>query len=303
MGFEQLGKKLAQLGQDTKSGVQKMGESYQVNTKLANEKKALHKLYATLGREIYKKYEQAPPEGVEEEFAAIKEAQERVDQLTEQLGKLKNVVYCSECGKEASRGERFCSECGARLPESEEDMKEKMKRDAREAAEEAGVILDDFAGKTRNFVGGMADKADAFAKGVASRVNKNKGEEDIVDVPWEEKTEEAAEEAGKAAEGEEAEPVEAAEEAVESEEAEPAEENAEAVEGEAAEPAEETPEAVESEEAEPVEETPEAAEAEAAEPVEETPEAVEAEAAEEAEKAVEGEAAETPEEPETAQNV
>ena len=288
MGFEQLGKKLAQLGQDTKSGVQKMGESYQVNTKLANEKKALHKLYATLGREIYKKYEQAPPEGVEEEFAAIKEAQERVDQLTEQLGKLKNVVYCSECGKEASRGERFCSECGARLPESEEDMKEKMKRDAREAAEEAGVILDDFAGKTRNFVGGMADKADAFAKGVASRVNKNKGEEDIVDVPWEEKTEEAAEEAGKAAEGE-------AEE--------PAEETPEAVETEEVESAEETPEAVESEEAEPVEETPEAAEAEAAEPVEETPEAVEAEAAEEAEKAVEGEAAETPEEPETAQNV
>ena len=191
-----------------------MGESYQVNTKLANEKKALHKLYATLGREIYKKYEQAPPEGVEEEFAAIRGSPGEGGSADGAAWQTEKCGLLQRMRKEASRGERFCSECGARLPESEEDMKEKMKRDAREAAEEAGVILDDFAGKTRNFVGGMADKADAFAKGVASRVNKNKGEEDIVDVPWEEKTEEAAEESREAAEGEAEEPAEETPEAV-----------------------------------------------------------------------------------------
>ncbi|MDO5346535.1 MAG: zinc ribbon domain-containing protein, partial [Lachnospiraceae bacterium] len=199
MGFEQLGKKLAQLGQDTKSGVQKMGASYQVNAKLGDEKKALMKLYAAIGREVYQRYEEAPLEGLEDEFSAVKTTQENISKLSEQLGKLKNVVCCSECGKEAARGEQFCSGCGAKLPEAEEPIKEKVKRDAKEAAGEAGVILEDIAGKTRDFVGGVADRADAFAKGVASRMAKEKDtEEDIVDMPFEEaeaQTGAAAEEA------------------------------------------------------------------------------------------------------------
>ena len=41
MGFEALGKKLAQLGQDTKTSVQKLGESYQMNGKINEAKKIL----------------------------------------------------------------------------------------------------------------------------------------------------------------------------------------------------------------------------------------------------------------------
>ena len=43
MGFEQLGRKLMNLGQDAKSGVQKVGETYQVNNKLNDEKKSSDK--------------------------------------------------------------------------------------------------------------------------------------------------------------------------------------------------------------------------------------------------------------------
>ncbi len=230
MGFEELGKKLVQLGQDTKSGVQKMGEAHQVNARLGDEKHALQKLYAAIGREIYKRYRETPPEGLEDEFAAVKTAQESIDKLSEQLGRLKNVIYCSECGREAARGEQFCSGCGAKLPETEEDIKEKVKQDAREAAGEAGAILGDFAEKARDFMGGVGDKADAFAKGVASRMSRDKKEEDIVDMPWEEAEEADAAEAetADAEEAAEAEETAGAEEAAEAEETAGAEEAAEA---------------------------------------------------------------------------
>ena len=250
MGFEELGKKLVQLGQDTKSGVQKMGEAHQVNSRLGDEKHALQKLYAAIGREIYKRYRETPPEGLEDEFAAVKTAQESIDKLSEQLGRLKNVIYCSECGREAARGEQFCSGCGAKLPETEEDIKEKVKQDAREAAGEAGAILGDFAEKARDFMGGVGDKADAFSKGVASRMSRDKKEEDIVDMPWEEAEEADAAEAetADAEEAAEAEETAGAEEAAEAEETAGAEEAAEAEKTAGTEETAETGEAAEAEE-------------------------------------------------------
>ena len=103
MGFEQLGRKLMNLGQDAKSGVQKVGETYQVNNKLNDEKKALTKLYAAIGKHIYHLDTQTPPEGLEDEFAAVKATQENIRQLTEQLNRLKGIVICPQCGREASR--------------------------------------------------------------------------------------------------------------------------------------------------------------------------------------------------------
>lgn len=180
MGFEQLGRKLMNLGQDAKSGVQKVGETYQVNNKLNDEKKALTKLYAAIGKHIYHLDTQTPPEGLEDEFAAVKATQENIRQLTEQLNRLKGIVICPQCGREASREEKFCAGCGTRLPEAEQKTSDKMKQDAREAASEAGDIMDDMAGKAKDFFGNMADKADAFMKGMTSK-KSGPDEKDIVE--------------------------------------------------------------------------------------------------------------------------
>ena len=180
MGFERLGKKLMNLGQDAKSGVQRVGETYQVNNKLNDEKRALNKLYAAIGKHIYQGDEQNPPQGLEDEFAAIKSTLETISQLTEQLNKLKGIVVCPECGREATRDEKFCAGCGSKLPEAEQKLSEKMKQDMKEAAGEAGDIVDDMAGKAKDFFENVADKADAFMKGMTSKRN-SPDEEDVVD--------------------------------------------------------------------------------------------------------------------------
>ena len=230
MGFEELGKKLVRLGQDTKSGVQKMGESYQINTKISDEKKKLDQLYRTIGEAVYKANRENPLEGLEEEFEAIKTVTENLAGYTEQLNKVKGVLYCSECGKEAVRGEKFCSGCGAKLPEMEDDISEKMKQDAKEAVGEAGEIMGDVVDKAKVLVGNVADKADAFVKGMTSKINRPNADKVVLDLDEVEvktaEPEEAAEGSDETAEAAAEEVLDepAAEEAVEQEKPENAEE-------------------------------------------------------------------------------
>ena len=99
MGFEQLGKKLMRLGQDTKSGVQKMGESYQINSKISDAKKALDQYYRAIGEKVYQDNSETPLEGMEEEFAAVKEALDNITEYTEQVNKVKGVTIVRNAEK------------------------------------------------------------------------------------------------------------------------------------------------------------------------------------------------------------
>ncbi|MDD3795805.1 MAG: zinc ribbon domain-containing protein [Lachnospiraceae bacterium] len=159
MGFEELGKKLIRLGQDTKTGVQKMSESYQITGKINEEKKTLDNLYEEIGRKLYALNAKTPLEGLEEEFEAIRMSLENIQEYNDQLQQVKGVAVCPECGKEAAKGEKFCSSCGARLPEVSEEIKEDIKDAAGAAANTAGELVED-----------VIDKAKALAKGLSSKI-------------------------------------------------------------------------------------------------------------------------------------
>ena len=70
--LESLGKKLARLGQDTKSSVQKLGENYQLNSRISDEKKALEKAFAEIGEAVFNADPDNAPEGLEEVFELVK---------------------------------------------------------------------------------------------------------------------------------------------------------------------------------------------------------------------------------------
>lgn len=182
MGFEELGKKLVRLGQDTKSGVQKAGETYQINSKLADEKKKLDQLYRAIGEAVYAANAEKPLEGLEEEFEAVQAVMENIADFNEQLNTKKGIIFCSECGREASKGEKFCAACGTKLPEVEDSFSDRMKQDAKEAVSEAGEIMGDVMGKAKDFMGSMAGKADAFVKGMASKINSQNKDEVVAEL-------------------------------------------------------------------------------------------------------------------------
>ena len=241
MGLESLGKKLAQLGQDTVNSMQKTAEGVQLNSKIADEKKALEKLFAQIGESVFEKAGDVIPEGLEDVFAAVKSAKESLADLEVQKQKLtRTKPVCPSCGKEVAKGENYCSACGTELSsvwQEEEGTAEEgdapaddvldaeaLKADARAAANEVGDLVNEAADKARGILGGFAEAADAFFKGVASKVNEKKEEaeeafddtaEELQDVfeDAQEEAEEAAEEVKEAAEEACCEAKETAEEA------------------------------------------------------------------------------------------
>ncbi len=206
MGIESLGKKLSQLGADTKNSVQKMSESYQISSKVKEQKAAMEKLFAQIGEKVFNADPEAAPAGLEEIYASVKEVKDTLSSLEDQRQKVKRVVVCPECGKEAPEDANFCSVCGTKLPERKEEepqteadeaaaAAETLKEDVKDVAGEAGDLLNQAADKARGLFSEVAEKADSFFKGMASKLaeTKEKAAEEVQDAVDE--AEKAAEEA------------------------------------------------------------------------------------------------------------
>lgn len=215
MDWDTLGKKLTQFGEETKNSVQKLGETVQMNSRLSEANRTLQDQYAAIGKIVMDKFADDVPEGLEEAFAAVKEAKEAVETLEKQIRRKKGVVVCPECGKEVAAGEKFCGQCGTKLPEEQEAETEAS--EAKETPEED--IAKAAAGKAKEFLGNVADNAATFMKGVSTRLNEKKEEaaaaaEDLAD-EGEEAAEDLADEVIRAAQDMVEEPAEEVKEAAE----------------------------------------------------------------------------------------
>lgn len=117
MNFEMFGKKVKQFGKDTVEEVQKMNEVRQLNNKVSDTKKQINNLYTEIGKKLYEQYKEAPFSGFETEIETINEKSDLIEELKEQIRKVKGVVLCPCCNMEVGEKERFCSNCGNKMPE------------------------------------------------------------------------------------------------------------------------------------------------------------------------------------------
>lgn len=120
MDFEELGKKLKKLSQDTMTEVQKMNEVRQLNGKISDEKKLLNRLYLEMGQKLYDTYKdvELPLEEFDGDFRKIRERYVAIDLLQEKIRNVKGVVLCPCCNMEVAAGDRYCTNCGNKMPET-----------------------------------------------------------------------------------------------------------------------------------------------------------------------------------------
>jgi len=117
MTFDDITSKVRQISMDTVAEVQKMNEVRQLNSSINAEKKKIHSMYAEMGKKLYDKYRENPPEEFESEFAALKAEFENIEALRGQVRAEKGVTLCPNCKMEVGEFERFCSNCGCKMPE------------------------------------------------------------------------------------------------------------------------------------------------------------------------------------------
>lgn len=134
--FDELGKKLTQVGEAAAEKTKDVAEFTKTKAKIMDVSGKLDKAYIALA----KRYLELHPAGDEEDMKMVVDAvyalEDQLKELEKQLQDLKGVVKCATCGAECDADAAFCSVCGAEIKKNEVIIDSEAKEVEEAAGEE-----------------------------------------------------------------------------------------------------------------------------------------------------------------------
>lgn len=122
--FEKLKDELFAAGKDVSDMLSEVSEKTRIKLDIRNKEDFLEKQFTGLGKAFYEN-ETDFEEVKENYFKTIKETQEEITRLENELLATQGLVECTECGLKQNKDHSFCSGCGAKLPEIKDKTEEK----------------------------------------------------------------------------------------------------------------------------------------------------------------------------------
>lgn len=124
--FDDLGKKLTQVGQSTIEKTKEMADIARINSYISDEEKNINNFYTEIG----KLYVSLHSEDFAEDFATmingIRESEAKIVGYKKELQVIKGVKKCPKCGAEVDKNSAFCSGCGEKMPEEAPEVAEEV---------------------------------------------------------------------------------------------------------------------------------------------------------------------------------
>ena len=102
--FDKLGGKISQTAQVVK-----------LNGQISDEEKRINVYLLEIGKIGYEKYAENPDSSIAEFVAQINGAKTKIEELSEQVRKLKGFIKCEQCGADIPPNNPFCSDCGSKV--------------------------------------------------------------------------------------------------------------------------------------------------------------------------------------------
>ena len=75
----------------------------------------LNKLFLEIGKIYYDAHKDDEEKEFKEQMLLVKDAQEVLEELNQQLGQIKGMVKCNACGQDMPMEAEYCSKCGTKL--------------------------------------------------------------------------------------------------------------------------------------------------------------------------------------------
>lgn len=113
--FEDIGKKVSQTSQDAIKKTKIMAETSKLNGQISAEKRVISENYSKIGEKYFELFSANPDENLAGFVTVIKEALLKIEELEDQIKKLKGIECCPNCGAEIKDGAAFCTACGAKI--------------------------------------------------------------------------------------------------------------------------------------------------------------------------------------------
>lgn len=110
--FSDLKKGITVTGQTVAQKTKEIGETVQVKSQINTEKETITRLYAAIGKQIFEAANEESEKKFFTEFASIRKAMNKIEELEATLTGMDGCIFCSECGARIEKNSKFCSKCG-----------------------------------------------------------------------------------------------------------------------------------------------------------------------------------------------
>ena len=117
--FNELGKKLTQVGQETAQQAKIFAETTRINSHISDEEKQINNLFIQIGKSYFEVNKDNSADPYADIMVSIVDAQARIGQYKEQIRKIRGVSNCPNCGAEVANGAVFCNACGNKMTVTE----------------------------------------------------------------------------------------------------------------------------------------------------------------------------------------
>lgn len=120
--FDDLGKKLSQVGQMAAQKTKEMTDSARIKGLISDEEKNLTNYYLQIGQLYVNTHFNDYEDAFAELMTGITECASKIRDYRQQLQVIKGIVTCEKCGAEIPNSVAFCSACGAPAPKQPEPV-------------------------------------------------------------------------------------------------------------------------------------------------------------------------------------
>lgn len=143
--FDKLGDTIVSVSKDATQKAKDISELARIRMEIRSKQDYLNKLFLEIGKIYYDAHKDDEEKEFKEQMLLVKDAQEGLEELRQQLGQIKGMVKCTECGQDMPMEADYCSKCGAKLikPKKEEmedifEQEDETEAAAEEASSDSG---------------------------------------------------------------------------------------------------------------------------------------------------------------------
>lgn len=129
--FEQLGKKISDVGQGASQQAKNFAEITRLNGMISDNEKWISQIYAEIGKSYFDRHKNDPQSEENDRISEINSRLSEIEQCQEKIKQIKGVAKCPNCGADIPANTSFCSSCGTKIeaekkPEGESAQEPKL---------------------------------------------------------------------------------------------------------------------------------------------------------------------------------
>ena len=133
--WEKMGETISVKGKDMADKARELTEVSRLNTQISTQKNKIESLYKEIGQLIYENREDWKAADVSAQIEQIDSAVVSIEELQNDILRIKGVRQCESCGAEIDKNMAFCPKCGTAMAVDE------SKQEKEEIQEEQTLVL------------------------------------------------------------------------------------------------------------------------------------------------------------------